>query len=365
MLERETFEVESNKPIREALEGLTSLLSVGSNYNPRNLIRFVNNLIVDRSIWLSMDKEVDVQLLGLCAVSRILQQHLGDRLYRHLVRSKTLCEQLAEKAESEKNLSEWLVTGDGSPISRTARVTRDLIAHLEQAEFLEELLTTDVGKRWLTDSEARTSVNEFLVEQRQETLEVPISQREIIDQAIREEIGKESRAAITEDERKDVKSLQLFGTDISNSGLQFLKSMEGLEILDLKGTQITDAGLDHLKALAALKHLGLGETKITDAGLEHIKELATLKSIDLEGTRITDAGLKHIGQLHNLESLSLWLTDISDNGLENLYELSKLRSVNVGETQVTEAGVKGLQKALPKCDIIYRPIPAVPLEFFP
>ncbi|GAG01473.1 unnamed protein product, partial [marine sediment metagenome] len=42
---------ESNAPVKEALAGLIELLARGADYNPRSLVRLINNLIVDQFLW--------------------------------------------------------------------------------------------------------------------------------------------------------------------------------------------------------------------------------------------------------------------------------------------------------------------------
>jgi Leucine-rich repeat (LRR) protein len=61
--------------------------------------------------------------------------------------------------------------------------------------------------------------------------------------------------------------------------MQHLKGMTKLKHLDLFGTRITDEGLEHLKGLTSLTTLDLSRTQITDAGLEQIK--AALPNCDI------------------------------------------------------------------------------------
>ena len=67
---------DSNQDVKNAIKDLVQVLAIGSDYNPRSLVRFVNNLIVDRSIWETRGDPADSSRLGLCAVSKILLQEL-------------------------------------------------------------------------------------------------------------------------------------------------------------------------------------------------------------------------------------------------------------------------------------------------
>lgn len=96
LMEREAARHPLNKPICAAVLELKKVLALGSGYNPRSLVRFINNLIVDRQIWLSVEPGlvVDAGWLGLCAVDRMLRQHLRGDGYEHLVGNDSLCQTL-------------------------------------------------------------------------------------------------------------------------------------------------------------------------------------------------------------------------------------------------------------------------------
>ena len=83
---------------------------------------------------------------------------------------------------------------------------------------------------------------------------------------------------------RDVQSINLAGTKITDDGLKHLANLEALQVLDLSRTDITDAGLEHLKGLTALRSLSLGDTKISDAAVETLKELPSLQLVDLAGS---------------------------------------------------------------------------------
>ena len=94
LLNGPVFNDPSNKMVRKAVSQFVDVLAAGSNHNPRSLVRFLNNLIIDRQIWLSVlqqqgvvdpESQLSASRLGLCAISRILRQHLGDSLYRWFV----------------------------------------------------------------------------------------------------------------------------------------------------------------------------------------------------------------------------------------------------------------------------------------
>lgn len=57
------------------LEPLVEVLTIGSNMNPRSVVRFINNLLVDRRIWQATEEEeIDAEQIELIAISRIIQK---------------------------------------------------------------------------------------------------------------------------------------------------------------------------------------------------------------------------------------------------------------------------------------------------
>ena len=135
-------------------------------------------------------------------------------------------------------------------------------------------------------------------------------------QAIEELGGSVRQIAANVDER-DV-AFHLGGTELTDDGLQHVRSVPQIVWLNLRGTKITDAGLEHLKEIETLRRLHLEKTAVGDAGLEHLKGLSNLEYLNLYGTKVTDAGLAHLEGLTNLKKLYLWQTEVTDEGVDKL-----------------------------------------------
>lgn len=102
---------------------------------------------------------------------------------------------------------------------------------LKRHEFLEELLRTDAGTKWLSDHEKRRQVDEFLEKERTAETEGPSSQKEIVDRTIRQALGKSAGAPITDEDLSSLSWLYLRGTGISDAGLKDLRlSLENCAI---------------------------------------------------------------------------------------------------------------------------------------
>ncbi len=302
LLKRPTFQG-ANQPVREAIEELVGVLAVGSNYNPRSLVRFINNLIVDRNIWIALQQQQEEIDLGLCAVSRILRAHLGDPFHNVLVESDDLCEKLAGKTPSSQNISSFAALKVGGELSPAEDQTRRIERRIEELPFLKELLRTHAGKRWLTQPDQRRSVNEFLVAQREETEEDPRSSREIIDQEIRRILNK-PKGAIAEEDRQSITSLDLGGTQVSD--LSPLADLSNLQKLDLASTRVSD--LSPLAGLTKLNTLIVASTQVND--LSALAGLSILQTLELDNLELGD--LTPLANLSNLRRLDLSGAQVAD-----------------------------------------------------
>jgi len=345
LLDRPALQAPSNEAVRTAIETLKPLLAIGANANPRSLVRFINNLIVDQRLWEAMEEEVDIELLGLCAVSRMLHEHLGDQDYLALTQNPSLCQELAGEGGDVAEKREWLKLADISPEKRSPdeRLRYAVFRRLERASFLTELLQTEFGRRWLTDHPSRAKVEHFLRTERHEPSAPAASGKEAIDSAIRRTLEMPAGQLITDEDRKRVRELDLDGLDIEDADLAQLKALTSLSDLSLSDTQVADAGLEHVRALTALSRLDLNNTQVTDAGLEHVKALTSLSSLSLMNTQVTDAGLEHVKVLTSLSYLYLSGTQVTDAGLEHLKALTSLSYLSLTRTQVTDAGLEHLK----------------------
>jgi len=92
----------------------------------------------------------------------------------------------------------------------------------------------------------------------------------------------------------------------------------------------------------------------SDVLLEHVDKFSDLESLLISGRQVTGARLKKIRKLTRLKRLVLFRTGVTDAALENVKGLAGLKYLEVHRSpHVTPQGIKELQKALPKCEIIW------------
>ena len=142
---------------------------------------------------------------------------------------------------------------------------------------------------------------------------------------------------------KDLKSLNLNRTHITDSGLKELSELKDLTTLGLGNTAITDAGLRELKGFKNLTTLDLGEDNhITDKGLKELRELRNLTTLTLGGLEITEACIKDLSELKNLAELDLTLVQITDAGLKELREIKSITSLKLRCITMTDHASEGV-----------------------
>jgi hypothetical protein len=140
-----------------------------------------------------------------------------------------------------------------------------------------------------------------------------------------------------------VRSIAMFGKQITDRDLSLLRQVPGLRDVNLTRTRISDAGLFHLSRLASLEILLLGGTDVTDEGCELLAELVDLQQLNLTNTGITDRGLNMLSRMPKLEALWLDGTDVSDAAMEVISGLTSLQLLDLRRTGVTNAGVQRIR----------------------
>lgn len=110
---------------------------------------------------------------------------------------------------------------------------------------------------------------------------------------------------------------------------------------------VGDAFIDQLKPLRRqLVSLKLTRTAVTDAGLEKLAGFDALRRLDLDYTAVTDKGMGHLKGLEHLAILNLVGTNITGVGVSALKGLTGLKRVYLFRSKVDHAQWAGLQAGL-------------------
>src|SRR4029453_1589699 len=138
---------------------------------------------------------------------------------------------------------------------------------------------------------------------------------------------------------KTLRRLDLSLTYVSDRGVERLKQLDRLEDLNLYAAEfITDAALAFLRGHRQLKSLNLRGTDVTDTSLAYVATLPSLTALDISFTQITDVGMEHLAALSQIEELNLGGNKISGVGLHVLKLLPRLRKLSFYGIQRRNAG---------------------------
>lgn len=137
-------------------------------------------------------------------------------------------------------------------------------------------------------------------------------------------------------------SLEVRGTDLSESQLRTLALTASLESLTLNACGISTEEARVLTRLAQLKTLYLSENNIEKELLPDLAPLKRLKILDLSATQITN-GLEPITALPALEWLLLRELQLEPGALKGLARCRLLKRLTLNKTSVPSEEWKGLQ----------------------
>lgn len=85
--------------------------------------------------------------------------------------------------------------------------------------------------------------------------------------------------------------INFINADLTQKDFKRLSEVNELDRLSLYGTKISDEGLDSLLGINSLTELELSSTQITDTGLEKLANIETLKKLYLHNTLVTKKGV--------------------------------------------------------------------------
>ena len=146
---------------------------------------------------------------------------------------------------------------------------------------------------------------------------------------------------------KELKSLSLNSTGITDAGLRKIASLPALESLSMTTSVVTDKGMAHLGLHSKLRSLNLNARHMTDAWLDHVGSMTALASLSVSGEHISDVGVAHLKTLPALTFLQLDVSGLTDASLEHIAQLKSLNGLSLQNNRqstlrITTNGLKQL-----------------------
>jgi Leucine-rich repeat (LRR) protein len=174
-----------------------------------------------------------------------------------------------------------------------------------------------------------------------------------------------SNAALQDlDIHKGLIKLTLYNTGVGDDGMKVMRNFPHLELLNLRATRVTAAGLRELNGLKSLQVIHLDPEQVNDDVLKALREVGLLHCLSMAagpgeprprtdtdvtrltllGTRVTATGLKELQPFRNLEYL--WLDDACMNpeAIGELGAFKKLNRLEVPRARLTDDIVHTLAK---------------------
>lgn len=123
--------------------------------------------------------------------------------------------------------------------------------------------------------------------------------------------------------------------------------------LEVEKGKLVDFGkLEHLPA-DAFYSIDLSGSQVSDSDLKPIARFIGLRELDLSDTLVTDVGIKNLSALTNLQKIWLDNTRVTDKGLADLAKHTELIKISVTGTDIKEPDVDALAGAFQqKCDVV-------------
>ena len=274
MLERDEL-----KDLAADFKPFTNMLGRACNFNPREVVRFFNRMLIDRHIW-SRVNEGQVFDAGAFTVARSLQNQ-SERTYRTLMRSPDLCADLAKGTdpidEQLRELRRAAAREDEAGKTPTGLMRTwsssfdDAISDLLGRPHLCDLLGTESGRRWLESEDLRQRIEQFLEVDRVKPTDADSAK--IIEEAIRKTINK-PEGELTPDDLNGITSLNLEDTLVTD--LAPLKSLSNLQNLRLAGAPVSD--FSPLESLKNLKNLWLDNMQASDEQVASLKKAQAIQT---------------------------------------------------------------------------------------
>ena len=140
-------------------------------------------------------------------------------------------------------------------------------------------------------------------------------------------------------------------TTIAGREKMYFGEIDGVGLGSLGSGPATDETIGRLD-LRDLRSLWLSRSDITDKALAYLATAPALSSLHLRNTAITDDGLRKFQEGRAPHFLDLCHTEISDDGLRHLARVRNLQypgiRINLRETRVTMAGVADFFRTMPE-----------------
>jgi uncharacterized membrane protein len=194
-----------------------------------------------------------------------------------------------QPSENQLALIHWWITNGASFNKKVSELSQD--DKIKQALIALQNVSSEIKQASDLPLTPVAPVDENIIKQLKEknilVLPVSLSSNYVAVSCINDTIIDNNDLQLIAQLSKQLVSLKLSGTNITDDGLKTIGQCNNLIKLFLDDTPVTDNGLKNLIALTNLRYLNLVNTKVTAKGISELKSLPKLRSVYLYKTLIS------------------------------------------------------------------------------
>lgn len=258
---------------------------------------------------------------------------------------------------TEKGLMELATLKHLKTLKIGSRCKLDVDTNLACLKELKSLTSLELGgMRWNGDAPAGDDVKHLVEVKQLESLTLHCTMitdenLELLKQLPRLEslriMGEIGESVNLLGILKDCKSLKrLYAVDymrMADGQEKYLAEMPQLEVLELWSIGSDGDRLAFVRKMPALEELNIVFAGIRDEDLAHLANCPKLRSLNVSFGEVTAEGLAHLAKCQELRTLYLSEIMVDDDGLAQLGRLTKLESLCLMSENITDAGMAHLK----------------------
>jgi serine/threonine-protein kinase len=286
----------------------------------------------------AIEDKLENRVLTLEQVQKISNQHFKIRIHQFwksnfggiaLVASLVVltCLGLSISQSENKKVVETKLTPSAEPSDSSVPAVLAVDFGVEPLKYSQD----SDGKHLLTND---TSTDEALKKAKEEK----------IFQAVLDH-GSYDGSGLKYLNPKYLKRLIIANVRFKENNIQYLDSLQNLQLLSINSDSLTDQDLEHIAKLNSLRELRLHSNNLTAKGIEKLANLPDLDYLVIESTGIKDDIVGALFKMKNLKKLYLVKTSLSPDFITKITSLNRLDELSLEDTrEISDKSFNSLPK---------------------
>ncbi len=155
-----------------------------------------------------------------------------------------------------------------------------------------------------------------------------------------------------------LQELSLSETVLRPDDMKEFNALENLESLSITGMRrfgLGDVNIDKqvlaLKPNLKLKSLNLWGADLSKAGVDHLAKFENLETLIFEGADLKSADVTELAKLKKVKVLNMGRCQVTNGVFDTLEKMESLEFVGMMTNGVSDRGIEGFKKLKPKCEV--------------